>query len=656
MSFLYPLGLLALLAIPVLILIYIIKNRYTEQTITSTYLWTLSERFLRKRIPINKLSGILSLLLQILAVVLIALILAHPIFIVQGGADDFCFILDGSGSMRIEQNGSTRFDDGKQIIAEVIEGSRNGSTYTFINVSDSVYRSATFTDKELALKELDGLEASFAELTPADALSIANEFMADYPGATAYLITDRTYRNEPENVIYKNVVLGTENYAISDVEYTASGNDLIIKGTVMSYGSPVSKLNLTVSFLTTNDEGVSDFVQTGAFTVENVTSNEEEPATFEYTCPGQSHYSAFKVSIVESDALAIDNEVVMYNVNEANYGSVIVVYGKQTTEIGAEGEYPEDGPRFLVNALRAAGLKFNDRDVIKDEEYEANDKYKSNYDLYIFNSCVPSAMPTDGVVWFVNPTKSVEGANFSFQTEVLAGGNKAEYSTSTNSAVKKFLYGEDENDDKVFAVGGFEIYKYARLNITGGSFREYMTCAGNAILSAGTNAYGNREVIFGFDLSASAEFTLHPDCILITRRLLNYSFPEVLEKTDFTCGETLLVNVRNGYDGIRIQSPSGVDSYPDISGSISEYQLTEAGVYSIYLIRDGLEDEPLHVFAAMPIAERAISVQDNRFTMTESDGSKPDGIIDNLLIIFIILAVISVADYGVYCYEQYQLR
>ena len=41
MSFSNPLGLLGLLAIPVLILIYIIKSKYTEQTIPSTYLWTL---------------------------------------------------------------------------------------------------------------------------------------------------------------------------------------------------------------------------------------------------------------------------------------------------------------------------------------------------------------------------------------------------------------------------------------------------------------------------------------------------------------------------------------------------------------------------------------------------------------------------------------
>ena len=49
MSFQYPLGLLGLIGIPILIIIYIIKSMYTEQTVSATYLWTLSEKFLKKK-------------------------------------------------------------------------------------------------------------------------------------------------------------------------------------------------------------------------------------------------------------------------------------------------------------------------------------------------------------------------------------------------------------------------------------------------------------------------------------------------------------------------------------------------------------------------------------------------------------------------------
>lgn len=71
MRFLYPLGLLGLIAVPILIIIYIIKNKYLEQVVSSTYLWTLSEKFLKRRNPIRMITGIISLILQILAVIFI---------------------------------------------------------------------------------------------------------------------------------------------------------------------------------------------------------------------------------------------------------------------------------------------------------------------------------------------------------------------------------------------------------------------------------------------------------------------------------------------------------------------------------------------------------------------------------------------------------
>ena len=47
MTFMYPLGLIGLVGVPLLILIYILRSKYNEQTIASTYIWTLSEKFFK---------------------------------------------------------------------------------------------------------------------------------------------------------------------------------------------------------------------------------------------------------------------------------------------------------------------------------------------------------------------------------------------------------------------------------------------------------------------------------------------------------------------------------------------------------------------------------------------------------------------------------
>ena len=93
MSFLYPLGLIGLVGVPILIIIYIIKNKHTEQIVSSTYLWELSEKFLKKKRQVKLISGIISLILQLVLVVVISLAIAHPIITIPNAAKEYCFIL-----------------------------------------------------------------------------------------------------------------------------------------------------------------------------------------------------------------------------------------------------------------------------------------------------------------------------------------------------------------------------------------------------------------------------------------------------------------------------------------------------------------------------------------------------------------------------------
>ena len=123
MSFIYPLGLLGLIGIPILVLIYIIKSKYSEQTVASTYLWELSERFLKRKRPVSPISGIISLALQVLSVLLISLIVAHPVITVKGSAHKYCFVLDASAGMQTVEDGVSRFDRAKDEIEKIVDSS-----------------------------------------------------------------------------------------------------------------------------------------------------------------------------------------------------------------------------------------------------------------------------------------------------------------------------------------------------------------------------------------------------------------------------------------------------------------------------------------------------------------------------------------------------
>ena len=236
MSFQYPLGLLGLIGIPILILIYIIKNKYTEQTVASTYLWRLSERFLRRKNPISRLTGIIALILQILSVLVISLLIAHPVLTVPNAANEYCFILDGSGSMRMETDGKTRFDAGKEEVAALIDGAADGSRFSLILVGDRTdVIFERLEDKEQAHLLLSEVKPAFNELNTDEALERAQAYFEAEPSLLTYLVTDAAYKTA-ENVTVINVAGAEQNHAIDKVTCTIKDDLATVTGEVISYG------------------------------------------------------------------------------------------------------------------------------------------------------------------------------------------------------------------------------------------------------------------------------------------------------------------------------------------------------------------------------------------------------------------------------------
>ena len=132
MSFQYPYALLVLLAIPVLILIYILRNRYKEATAPSTYLWELSQKFLKKRNPFHSRENLIALFVQMFAIAFMAVTLAHPILSLKGQAENRVFVLDGSASRNRKREGTgydgkeTKFEVAKEDILKKVYAAKKG--------------------------------------------------------------------------------------------------------------------------------------------------------------------------------------------------------------------------------------------------------------------------------------------------------------------------------------------------------------------------------------------------------------------------------------------------------------------------------------------------------------------------------------------------
>lgn len=614
MSLLYPLGLLLLIAIPVLILIYIIKNKYTEKTVSSIYLWNLSEQFIKKRRPISRIVGIISLLMQIACIIMLAISVTQPVFTIPRAAKEFCFILDGSGSMNIVEGGQTRFDKAKGRIENMIDDAFKGSVYSLVfagDTADTVFEG--YTDKERCKKLLSDLDVSYCTGT-SDILSEAQALFDANPSVDIYLVTDKNY-SQTENITVLNVATGGDNYAVSDLSYIVEDGSVKVSGNVMSYENDAD-LNLELYLDGEESPSLTMSVNTEKLAV----------TPFEFVCENKIQLRSARVVITDGDILALDNEATIYNVDYENSSRTLVV---------------SDYPFYIQAGLIASGN--SQIDVVETENYTD----KTGYDLYVFDSFTPAELPKDGAVWFFNPQSSLSGTNFNYQGSSYPS-SAAAFSKSTAKTVKKMLGGLTMRD--------FELSKYVRIGLSG-RFTTLATLDGSPLIFAGANVYGNREVVFAFDIHDSASFTLSLDFSLLTSNLLNYSFPSIIGETSYYAGDILEINVVPGAESLYVKSPAGKEYYPDTSIAICEFQLNEVGSYTVEMTMKDKSVRTFNVCSLLPLSERTPNPTDSMLIVRGiAENNMRNGIYDSIIAFLIVFAVIAVADFGVYTYEQYQLR
>ena len=92
MILLQPLGLLALLGIPVLLALFFLRPKYQQRALSSTFIWRLSQKYLQKYRLSQKLIRYLLLLCQALLVALAALILSQPRLMNRGENSEYVAI------------------------------------------------------------------------------------------------------------------------------------------------------------------------------------------------------------------------------------------------------------------------------------------------------------------------------------------------------------------------------------------------------------------------------------------------------------------------------------------------------------------------------------------------------------------------------------
>ena len=507
---------------------------------------------------------------------------------------------------------TTRMELGKDKLETIIEDSKNGSTYTLIYVgatSKIVYEK--LSDRDKAIELLNRLEPSGVTIGLDGIISHVQKYFNSNKSLETYFVTDKDYKSENVNII--NVSNHEENYAVYETATQVDGNNLKISTNLVSYESSTT-LNVEI------------------YVDEELVKKEDVEVTKGIVKPIDSYidildYQKLEVKITNTDALALDNQEILFNVKKTHEYKTLIV---------------SDRPFYLTSVIENVGN--TDILVVSRDEYTSS---MSGFSLYVFDSYTPNVLPTDGTVWLFGVSSSIDQSGFSVQDVIEdETGIAATYPKNSTSIYRTLTSGLLKNQIYVTKYYKYGLYK---------NFTVLLTHEGNPLIFTGLTDSGNREVVFAFDLHDS-NVPLLLDYLTLSKNLLNYSFPVILEESSYICGDTVELNVLSNCDSIRIETPSNDVSYLDISSEVTSYQTSEVGTHTIKVMI-GDQERVFNIFVGLPLAEQ---YSGEEVTTLELQGVKEnnyrDGIYDELIVLFVILAVIYMADWMVYCYEQYQLR
>lgn len=659
MSFQYPYALFALLAIPVLIIIYILRNRYKEETAPSTYIWEISEKFLKKKNPLRKIEHLITLIVQILAIFFMSFTLAKPTITLKGQADNIVFVLDASASMNMynaktnaglsNENKKTRFVEAKEKIMETVNDAAKGSKFTLIladeepgyvckDISDS-------TQFEIYLNTATASEISCDLVKP---LEMAQQLLSSGVDNKCIVASDKSFTNvidnKQDNLEFIDVSDGTSiNYAVNEFTYDIFGNQIQFSGSLINYNDKnprevkirffVDDVNYgwtNVNNYVEDDTGKSVITETALPFVVTVTEKES----------GQlNKVKSVKVQIEdEDDALALDN---VYYANDNTTSKTTNVLIVSTSSFYLE---------TVMKSMKTINVN-----------YKTVSSYsgQTGYDLYIFDCYNPNdsyTLPSDGSVMFFGSHTVVDKSGFLPQINAyksLADGGVIKYANNDDDLLYKEL-------TKASTMKEIDFNSFVPYTITG-DFTTIMNYEDdNGIIYpmafAGKNQNNQREVVFSFNLSNSS-FPITYDFVNIMRNCLNYANPTTISSFEYHCGDEVTLSVSDDTTKIEIEDLNGNVEIVDIDDAEQyvNYTFSKTGNYIVRTIYDNETKREAKVFVALPKAESYVVIPDDtEINLVNNDNTiKGDGLFDNIIPYVIVASVLFGLDWILYAHEQY---
>ena len=195
-QFAYPLALLALVAIPLIVVLHLLRPRRRRVVLSTTALWreALEDRI--RGLGIARLLRNLSLMLLIAIAAALGLALSGPQWLTDTGERaDTVLVLDVSASMKTRAGiGATRFDQALAEAQRIVEGMpREGRMLVMTSGRSALLRTGFESDRGALARVLSQLRAGDEAGQPRAALALALALLQGRSQGRVYFLTDGAF-------------------------------------------------------------------------------------------------------------------------------------------------------------------------------------------------------------------------------------------------------------------------------------------------------------------------------------------------------------------------------------------------------------------------------------------------------------------------------
>ena len=618
MTWLLPIGFLGLIGVALLVVIYVIKPNYQQKYVSTTFVWKLSLKYRKNRLPISRINNIVTFICQLLILTACALLLAKPVigFELKGDENEKILIIDASASMLVSDGDITRFEraveKARRLADQTVE---NGGTVSVI-LADSTPEiliqratSANASDISTKLDALvsENLVCSYSSADMSSAISLAEEVLRSNSEAQVYLYTATNYI-EKNGITIENVSSENEwNAAILNVTAEMNANNHYEIS--VDLGCYEKTEMLTVYCVVHGANGKTEKME--PITKAEFFDPSEEEKTVVFTTDdfgGDPLYSYdyIEVYVSVSDSFSDDNFFFLYGGK------------KQTIKVQYSSSSPNNYFSGIIRTIRQSMKgKWNiEYTELKADETPAT----TGFDFYIFEHKMPATLPTDGLVLLVDPETSPDGAGFRVGQPV-----------SVNSA-STLASGTPHDLTKHVDSNRVTIAKYNQI-VSSDGYTELAYYNGNPVMLV-KDEPGAKVVVWAFDLNYSNIIAM-PDFSFLVYNMFNYFIPSTFSSYAYEIGDTVELTARGSELKI-----SGGGEEREFESNTGELLLTTPGTYTVtQKPMQGDSNIIETFFVRIPVCESDINRQVDELPMIDADDITSVGYKD--LIFYFALALVA---------------